>query len=213
MVVRIGALVTGLVLAGCSVVGGKAAEEPAFRLIAEDGAFQIRDYPALTVARTVVETDERGPAVRKGFGRLFDYIQGANAGRAGIEMTAPVLTAPITKPETIAMTAPVLSAPLGAGWETAFVLPQGMTAQTAPVPTDPSVEIATIPARRVAVVRFAGVLEADAIARERALLEDWLGARGLSHLGDWQAAGYNPPWTIPAYRRNEVIVTLAGPGD
>ncbi|MDT8343643.1 MAG: heme-binding protein [Thermohalobaculum sp.] len=205
-----GALLAGLVLAGCSVVGGKAAEEPAFRLIAEEGDFQIRAYPALTVARTVVAGEDRGPAVREGFGRLFDYIRGANTGQAEIAMTAPVLTAPAG--ETIAMTAPVLSAPAGGGWETVFVLPDGMTPGTAPRPTDPAVEIVAIPPREVAVVTFSGVLGHEAITRERARLEAWLAARGQAHRDDWQAAGYNPPWTIPAYRRNEVIVSLVAAG-
>ena len=44
---------------------------------------------------------------------------------------------------------------------------------------------------------------------ERQSLAGWIEARGLGHAGDWQMAGYNPPWTIPMLRRNEVLVTLS----
>ena len=37
----------------------------------------------------------------------------------------------------------------------------------------------------------------------------WIEARGPEHAEDWQMAGYNPPWTIPMLRRNEVLVTLS----
>ena len=47
-----------------------------------------------------------------------------------------------------------------------------------------------------------------AAEENRQVLADWLASRGLAHQGDWQFAGDNPPWTVPALRRNEVLVTL-----
>jgi len=210
MVARLAAMAAGVMLAGCSVVGGKAAEEPPFTLVSAEDGIEIRDYPALTVARTVVGDTERGPAVRRGFGRLFDYIGGANDDGQDITMTAPVITGTAERGREIAMTAPVVTGAAEGGWETVFVLPESMTPETAPRPTDPTVAIALIPARRVAVARFAGVLDAESIERERARLAAWLAERGMAHEGDWQAAGYNPPWTIPTLRRNEIMVTLKG---
>lgn len=196
----------GITMAGCSVFGGRAADEPAYIVVRSDGDFEIRDYPAMVVATTVVEAP-RGQAVGTGFGRLFDYISGANTGAAKIAMTAPVLTTP-TK---LAMTAPVLTSDGPGGWQTSFILPAGTTLATAPQPTDPGVTLAEIPARRVAVVKFSGVLSGPAQVEPQARLAAWATAQGLSHAGDWRAAGYNPPWTIPALRRNEIMVTLTDP--
>jgi hypothetical protein len=190
------ALAASLLVAGCSVFGGKAADEPAYRVVEQDGAIEIREYDGFAVAETsvVAPFDE---ATGTGFRRLFDYISGANLGAAKIEMTAPVLTEP--KGEKIAMTAPVLAQPRNEMRE---------TAETAPTPTDDRVTLRDLPSRRVASIKFTGRFRNAAAEQNRQVLADWLAARGLTHQGDWQFAGYNPPWTVPALRRNEVLVTL-----
>ncbi len=83
-----------------------------------------------------------------------------------------------------------------------------MTAASAPTPTDQGVTLRDLPPRRVASIKFTGRFRNAAAEEKRQLLADWLAARGLTHQGDWQFAGYNPPWTVPALRRNEVLVTL-----
>lgn len=212
------ALGMGVLVAGCSVFGGKAADEPSHVVVRTEGEFEIRDYPALVVAR-VRQTGPRDAAVGDGFGRLFNYITGANTGARDIAMTAPVITNPATPNPVItenpapgaeiAMTAPVLTTGDDAGgWETVFVLPADMTLATAPQPTDPLVTLGEIPARRVAVIRFSGRLGGERAEAPRARLAAWLAAQGLAHAGDWQIAGYNPPWTLPPLRRNEILVTL-----
>lgn len=206
-----------LTMNACSILGGKAAEEPAYRVIQEDGAIQVREYRAYAVAETLVR-ESYTAATNEGFRRLFDYISGANRGSSRIEMTAPVLVSP----ERIAMTAPVIVTPQTAdrtsgtlvgiddGWMTAFILPEGATARNSPVPQDERVKLRDIPPRRVAAIRFAGLLRNGRAEVRRRELAAWLEARGLAHSGDWRMAGYHPPWTIPPFRRNEVIVTLQG---
>lgn len=177
-----------------------------------DGAVEIRDYAAFAVAQTTVADPSRDSAVSEGFSRLFDYITGANTGDAEIAMTAPVFVDDNAGRE-IAMTAPVIvdGAAAEDGWRVVFVLPEGMTEGDAPRPTDARVSIATVPARRVAAIRFTGFFSAANIEAARTTLADWLAAEGIAHRGDWQSAGYNPPWTLPWLKRNEVIVTLAPP--
>ncbi|MEO1460295.1 MAG: heme-binding protein, partial [Pseudomonadota bacterium] len=60
----------------------------------------------------------------------------------------------------------------------------------------------------LAVARFSGFLSDSNLAENRTALEGWLSSKGIAHQGDWQWAGYNPPWTIPWLRRNEIWVTL-----
>ena len=206
---RTAALAAALLTAGCSVFGGRAAPEPEHEVVVSEPPFEIREYPALTVARTAA-AGSRDAAVSEGFGRLFDYISGANEPAEEISMTAPVLTEP--EGQEIAMTAPVLTEEDDGRWQVMFVLPEGMSAESAPRPTDEAVEIVTIPARRVAVVTFSGILDAEDIAANRRRLADWIEGRGLAPAGPWQAAGYNPPWTLPWLRRNEVLVPVTEAG-
>ena len=186
-------------IGGCSMFGGKAAPEPEFEIVAVDTPFEVRDYPELTLARTDMR-DGSNPAFR----RLFDYISGANAGEQRIDMTAPVLR--IDDGRKIAMTAPVLRAEGGASM--AFVLTPEFSASSAPMPADPAVEISALPARRVAVVTFNGLAGDEAIAEETKRLLSWTADRGLEAVGPAEVAQYNPPWTIPALRRNEIVLPI-----
>ncbi|MGY9050374.1 hypothetical protein P775_12220 [Puniceibacterium antarcticum] len=196
------ALTSLLTVTACSVFGSAAAPEPEYRMILSEPPYELRDYGALVVVKTAMDGGSRAA-----FGRLFDYISGANAGARDIAMTAPVLKTDSTAGTEIAMTAPVLQSRDGAR-EMVFVLPSAMTLQTAPVPTDPAVTLSTIAPRRVAVVRYAGFMASNAAAEE-AHLRDWLAIKGLTANGPGEVAGYNPPWTLPPLRRNEVLIPVA----
>lgn len=196
-----------LLLSACSVFGGPAAPEPSYKVVRSEAPYEIRDYPALVVVATPMQ-DGSSDA----FGRLFDYISGANAGETKIAMTAPVLMSAEDGTE-IAMTAPVLRA-FGADGtrEMVFVLTDDFTLETAPKPTDPKVRLAQIPARRVATIRFSGLFRDAAIDENTALLQAWMADQALEPVGPPESAGYNPPWTLPPFRRNEVLIPLAVDG-
>ena len=85
-----------------------ATEEPNFKLIEKEGAYEIREYPSLLIAEVIVDGTMR-EASSKGFRLLADFIFGNNQSQTGgsekIKMTAPVTTS--ASSEKIAMTAPV----------------------------------------------------------------------------------------------------------
>ena len=86
------------VAAGAALLGGAAfyyfrersTEEPDFRPLETDGDHQIRDYPALTVAETVV-TGPRRDALDEGFSTLADYIFAKSREGEKLPMTVPVM--------------------------------------------------------------------------------------------------------------------------
>ena len=199
-------VVTCFLLTGCSVFGGNAAEEPRHQVVMQDGDFQIRKYGAYVVARTYVD-EPFDDAVGTGFTRLFGYISGANQGAIEIEMTAPVFSEPRVVTEVAQVF--VEQAKKGSnGWTIGFVLPEDFTFETAPFPANELIELVQIPERSVASVRFTGSFDNMTAEENRYLLVAWLEANEREHLNDWKMAGYNPPWTIPSLRRNEVMVTL-----
>ncbi|MYB88555.1 MAG: heme-binding protein [Proteobacteria bacterium] len=212
------AITLPFILSACTLLGGKAAEEPVYRVTLKDGPIEVREYEGYAIARTTVTASYR-EATRMGFRRLFGYITGDNQTTADIDITAPVLITP--QSQTIEMTAPVLIEPQAGSkeastladdgidaWSVAFVLPQGYTKASAPQPQNERITVMDIDAHRIACIVFRGRLNDKSAEASRKELEKWLEARGLEHAGDWQIAGYNPPWTLPALRRNEVLVSL-----
>jgi DNA gyrase inhibitor GyrI len=149
--------------------------------------FELREYPALTVAATgsagTAGRDER-------FMRLFRYISGANEGRQKISMTTPVFMDQAEERQ-----------------EMMFVLPAS-AATKAPAPDASAVNVKTLPARKMAVLRYSG---SDSREHEKAKekeLRTMMEAAGLRAAGDALFAYYDPPWTPGFARRNEVLVPV-----
>jgi hypothetical protein len=107
------------------------------------------------------------------------------------------------------MTAPVAVAAGEGGLLMRFFMPAAYTRDTLPRPTDPRVRIVEVPAGTVAVLRYTGSTSPRAAAARAADLLASLEGSG------WRATGaptnlfYDPPWTVPFLRRNEVAVPVA----
>lgn len=184
-----------------SVVGVRAGEQPRFEVLAQLGAIEVRRYAARLVAETLVPGEEKA-ARGEGFSRLAGYIFGANRGAARIAMTAPVAQ----DGRRIAMTAPVAQSGGAGEWRIRFFLPHDLKAP--PEPNDARVTIATVPAETVAVLRFAGSTGPDAVAAARGRLLAALEGSDWAIAGESVAWFYDPPWTLPPLRRNEVAVPV-----
>ena len=187
-----------------------AIEEPSYRVIEQDGAFEQRDYAAYLLAETVVESGfmQSGNVA---FGRLFRYISGANTSQQKISMTAPVEQTPAPLGEKISMTTPVEQSPAANGsYAVGFVVPSGFTLATVPKPTDPLVVIRAVPARRVSVWRYSGRWTESNFREHEQLLRAKLAAKRIAVLppGEARIARYDAPFMPWFLRRNEVHLTL-----
>jgi hypothetical protein len=196
-------LLSSVLIAGATM----AAEEPAFKLVSQGGAFSVREYPALVVAEVTVPGDQDS-ALRAGFRLLAAYIFGGNSPKQRIPMTAPVTQAPATTAERIAMTAPVMQAGGSDIWTVRFTMPAGYALQALPRPDDARVRLRALPPATMAVVRFSGRARATDVARRTALLRQYMATHDLHAAGPPTLARYNPPWTPWLMRRNEVMIPL-----
>jgi hypothetical protein len=187
-----------------------AVEEPPYQVVQRDGAFEIREYPALVVAEVTVEGDQRQAASR-GFRLLAGYIFGGNKTRAKIAMTAPVAQTPTG--EKIAMTAPVTQTPSGGPhadqWVVRFTMPHAYTLETLPTPDDPRVHLQRLAPARFAVVRFSGLAGKADVDAKTGELAAWAEKHHLHATGPASLAQYDPPWTLWFARRNEVMIPVA----
>lgn len=182
-------------------------ETPAYQVVAQDGPFEIRDYPALVVAE-VTRRGERREALSAGFSPLAGYIFAKERAGDRVAMTAPVTQ---QRAERIAMTAPVTQSQDADGeWVVQFIMPAGYKLDTLPAPATDEVRLREMPAQRRAVVRFSGRTTDDLIAAQETALRDWLKARDLRPLAAPVYAYYNDPFTPGFLRRNEILMDVAG---
>ena len=179
-------------------------EQPEYKIESSDGAIEIRSYGPMIAAEVVVE-GERKAAINEGFRLIAAYIFGANKPNAKIEMTAPVQQ----QKQTIAMTAPVTQQGSGATWTVRFIMPRLWAIETLPKPTDTRVSLKPIPARRFVSLTFSGLATNEALDKRTDELRRYAAAHNFSIRGEPLLAFYNPPWTLPFFRRNEVMLEFA----
>ena len=198
--------------AGAAVLGGaalyyfkeRATEEPDYRTLRTDGDFQVRDYPAMTIAETVVH-GPRKQALGEGFRRLADYIFAKSRPGEALAMTVPVMQ---DAGDPMASDPPLFDDEIEGGWRTRFVMPSGRSESDLPEPSD-EIELVTIPPRRVAVVSFAGRPDDRDLAGQEDRLRGWLAREGERSEAEPEYAFYNSPVIPGPLRRNEVWLALA----
>jgi hypothetical protein len=203
------AVASSLMVGACSVVGIQGVEEPAYQVIDSVKAVEIRRYGPRVVAEVTLVGDP--DQVRSsGFRKIAAYIFGSNQIGAKVAMTAPVDQRPATD-RLIDMTAPVAQDRIDGAWRIRFYMPTAYAIDDLPTPTDPEVVLTVVPAETVAALRFTGARDAVTVtARQSELLAILTDSR-------WRPAGapvawfYDPPWTIPWFRRNEVAITVQPP--
>ncbi len=182
-------------------------EQPKYRVVETRGAIEVREYPALIAAEVEVG-GERDAAINAGFRALADYIFGNNEAARQVATNVPATAQPAS--EKIAMTAPVTQQASGGGWVVRFIMPAQYTLQTLPRPRNVAVKLRELPAQRLAVIRFSGRATAEALQRETAELQAFVEERHWHALAAPTYAFYNPPWTLPFLRRNEVMIAVSG---
>jgi len=208
-------LLITLVLAttiGCTALMVGKVEEPPFTATQVAENIEMRTYKPLIVAETIT-TGDRKEAISQGFRVIADYIFGNNTTKQEIAMTAPVMqqasVEKVDSSEKIAMTAPVLQQQTAPNtWAVRFVMPSEYTLQTLPKPNNSAVVLKEIPAQNFAVIRFSGRMTAENLSENQKLLETYIAKNGLQKQGEPQFAFYNPPWTLPFFRRNEVMFAV-----
>jgi hypothetical protein len=197
------------------VFGKTGVEEPAFEMLLQHSkgfSYEVRKYGQRFAAETNLPGDQSFKALARYIG-VFGEPQ--NEGQQSMAMTAPVVKEK-SKASTIAMTAPVVKSQDGNEKEVMqFFLPAEYDSLSKiPKPTNPDVHIKVIPPAVGAVHRYSGSMS-DEISRQKvAQLALQLREDGLKEVTEDFALdkfiwfGYNPPFTLPPFRRNEVWVPL-----
>jgi hypothetical protein len=211
-------LFTAGILAGCGTIESVTnIEEPAYKLLRQDGDFELREYNPMIIAEVTVRgtLDE---ASGRGFRLIADYIFGNNLAKSSQASEKIAMTAPVTmtrEGEKIAMTAPVTMTPANSSaqdaWRMHFVMPSRYTMATLPTPKNSAVKLREVKSQKVAALRFSGFSGEEKVTEKTGQLNEWMSKSNLSAGGVPQLARYNMPLTPPPFRRNEILIPLTAP--
>jgi hypothetical protein len=198
-----------------------AIEEPKYKLVSQEGAFQIRRYQPVLIAETFVDGD-MDDASNEGFRLIADFIFGNNkasnptlGGSEKIAMTAPVTAEPVS--QKIEMTAPVTIEPVEIAsenmstanrWRIHFVMPSSYNLASLPKPNNSKVIVREVPEATYAVLTYSGFNFLSNVQTRTDELMAWVKSKKMQTLQSPQLARYNPPWTLPMFRRNEIMVQI-----
>lgn len=198
---RVFLLGTALLFAGPAM----AIEEPKYSVVDNDPPFELRAYEPLILAEVKVSGD-MDLASSQGFRLIAAYIFGKNRINEKISMTAPVGFE--EKSTTIAMTAPVGIESNQTISTVSFVMPSQYTLASLPKPLDERVQLREVSATQKAVIIFSGFYNEEKVKEKTIELERWIQTKNLQVAGPPNFARYNPPWTLPFLRRNEVMIEV-----
>jgi len=176
-------------------------EQPIYQVIRSERNFDIRQYAPMIIAEVEVQ-GKREEAVGSGFRMLADYIFGNNTVQQEIAMTATVQQ---QNSEKISMTAPVQQQSQNGAWKVSFVMPSKYLIDTLPKPNNQTVALKEVPAKTYAVILFSGLNSNENILLHEKQLMQYVEINQITTVGSPKYAFYNPPWTLPFLRRNEIM--------
>lgn len=179
-------------------------EQPKYTIEYKERNIQIRLYEPVIVAEVSVEGN-REEAIGMGFRILADYIFGNNTSKQKIAMTSPVKE---QKSEKIAMTSPVTQQMENNLWNIQFVMPSEYSVNSLPIPNNKNIKIKKIDSSNFVVIKFNGKNEKKNISKHEHKLMEFIKKKKLLSKGAPVYAFYNPPWTLPVLRRNEIMIEI-----
>lgn len=198
-----------------------AVEEPKYDVIFTEDNFEIRHYAPMLIAETEVVGD-MDEASNKGFRMIADFIFGNNQTHDPAQPSKIAMTAPVTAEPTstkLSMTAPVSVEPqaeetniiTARKWRIQFVMPAQYTLETIPKPKNKNVTLREVPGKYHLVLKYSGFNTLSRVQKKTDETLQWAHKQSLSVVGTPQLSRYDPPWTLPMFRRNEIMVEISRP--
>lgn len=186
-----------------------------FKVLSRKDQYEIREVEPYFVAETTMPGKKGFDffGASQSFNVLAEYLFGKNITNEKMEMTTPVITRRTTSAgEKMEMTTPVITRRAGdeEKWEMSFVMPSKY-GDKLPIPKDLSVRIKKVPKKIVAVVAFSGNVTDEEVKRRQLKLRDALKNDEEFQVKEGalvEVAQYNPPFTLPFTRRNEVALEV-----
>ncbi|KAL3357205.1 hypothetical protein AABB24_017742 [Solanum stoloniferum] len=186
-----------------------------FKVLKLTDQYEIREVEPYFVAEATMPGksgfDLNGAS--QSFNTLAEYLFGKNMKKESMAMTTPVITRRTQSDgEKMEMTTPVITkrAEDQEKWRMSFVMPSKYGSDL-PLPKDSSVTIKEVPQKTVAVVAFSGFVNDEEVKARESRLRTALKGDAEFQVKDGalvEVAQYNPPFTLPFTRRNEISLEV-----
>ena len=157
--------------------------------------FEIRQYEPRIIAEIAIQNDFE-QAAKEGFNLLAVYIFGQNATKSKIAMTAPV-----EQRENVTQK----------NWLIAFSMPTNYKITDLPSPKDPRIVLKQVETQKRAAFVFSGFCTEKKAAQNTNLLLELIEQHGYAPTGPCILTRYDPPWTLPCFRHNELLFVIHSP--
>ncbi len=164
-------------------------EMPEYRVIKKYENVEIRQYPAMVIAQTMLNKSTNQEQMSGGFRVIAGYIFGGNERNQKIAMTAPVVMK------------------MGDSASMYFMMPKQYSTSELPKPNSKDVKILEEKPRVMAVIRYDGFSSDDKIKKYTNELAAIIAKYNLKTSGAYMYMGYNAPWEI-INRRNEIAIEV-----
>jgi len=209
-----------MIIAQVRITGERnEAANAGFRILADFIFGNNQKAASSTGSQTYEEIPMTAPVVQQESERIPMTAPVVQQESEKIPMTAPVvqqesekipMTAPVVQQESekVPMTAPVVQQSQGKNWIVHFVMPQNHTLETLPKPKDQRIRIIQKPSQKYVVIRFSGLSSVGNLAEHEATLRSYIIKEQLVTTSKPIYAFYNPPWTLPFLRRNEIMFRI-----
>jgi hypothetical protein len=166
-------------------------EQYSYTVLKDFPDFEVRKYESAVFARTRVDAETYRTGSGNGFRTLASYIFGGNERNESIAMTSPVAMS------------------WGDGMVMEFMMPSKYSLDNLPAPNRPDIELYEKPSVIMAGLSFGGFASDQKIKEKIEELKSYLEKENISHTGQFQYFGYNPPYQM-FNRRNDIVVELIG---
>lgn len=166
-------------------------DPPKYLILKKWGNFEIRQYEPRAIAEIAIQNDFE-EAIKEGFNLLAAYIFGQNATKSKIAMTAPIEQRKDAQKN----------------WLIAFNMPASYKITDLPSPKNPRILLKQIERQKRAALVFSGFCTEKKVAQNTSLLLELIEQHGYSPSGPCILARYDPPWTLPCFRHNELLFVI-----
>tara|TARA_B100001287_G_scaffold43859_1_gene33023 strand:+ start:941 stop:1459 length:519 start_codon:yes stop_codon:yes gene_type:complete len=168
----------------------KEYNEPYFELIQKNKNVEIRQYGENIIAKTSLKNGDINQNSSM-FRTLADYIFGNNTQSKKIPMTTPVMTRYDDE-----------------SYDMIFFMLDTKEIEDLPEPVTKDVIIEKVFLNKVVVIQFSWWASEKNIAKYNSILKKYINDNNLEVTSGLMVAQYDPPFTLPNFRRNELMYQI-----